>query len=95
MDLGLFIAFVIAFLVISLNTILFVVLSFSLSVLNKCQAIASPSLSSSLANHTVFDFLTKSDKVLTTFFLSAETSYLGSKLPSTSIPKFFEGRSEI
>ena len=56
---------------------------------------ASPSLSSSLANQTVLDFLTSSFKFLTIDFLSLDTSYLGLKSLSTSIPIFFEGRSEI
>ena len=81
--------------VISLNTILLVLSASNFKVLNKCQAIASPSRSSSLASHTVLDFLTKSFKFFTIVFLSDETSYLGLKSFSISIPIFFEGKSEI
>ena len=69
--------------------------SFNFNELKRCQAIASPSLSSSLANHTISDLLAKSFRFLTTVFLSLETSYLGVKSPSTSTPSSFEGKSEM
>ena len=95
MALGFSIAFLIADSVISLNTILLALFSSNFNNLNKCQAIASPSRSSSLANHTVSDLSAKSLRFLTTVFLSFDTSYLGLKSPSTFTPKSFEGKSDI
>ena len=62
---------------------------------NKCHAIASPSLSSSLANQTISAADACFFNCLTTSFLSLEIIYFGLKLLSTSIPISFEGKSEI
>ena len=64
-------------------------------VWKRCQAIASPSLSSSLANQTKSDFFTKDFNSDTIFFLSSVTIYLGLKLLSILTPNSFDGRSEI
>jgi len=61
-------AFKIAFLVISEKTIRFELASLRFSVLDKCQAIASPSRSSSLASHTVSAFFDKLLSSLTSFY---------------------------
>ena len=61
----------------------------------KCQAMASPSRSSSLANQTVSAFFANSLSFLTSGFLSFETSYLGLKSPSTSTPNSLEGKSAM
>ena len=95
MFLGLSIAFFMAFLVISLKTILLVLVSSNFNVLKRCQAMASPSRSSSLASHTVLDFFTKSFKSLTIFFLSSLTIYFGLKSLSILTPSSLDGRSTI
>jgi hypothetical protein len=64
-------------------------------VFAKCQAIASPSLSSSLASQTVFDFLARLFNSLTNFFLSELTMYFAEKSPPTSTPSSLEGRSAM
>jgi hypothetical protein len=61
----------------------------------KCHAIASPSLSSSLANQTISAFFAKAFNFFTTGFLSSEMIYLGLKSPSTSIPNSLDGKSAI
>ena len=61
----------------------------------KCHAIASPSLSSSLANQTFSVSLTYFFKSLMIGFFSVGTTYLGWKLFSTSTPSSLTGRSEI
>ena len=95
MFLGFSIASNIAVLVISLKTILLVLSALSPKVFERCQAIASPSRSSSLASQTVFIFFANDFNSLTTFFLSEETMYLGEKSPSTLTPNSLEGRSAI
>ena len=67
-SLGLFIPFNTAFLVISLKVIRLVFSDFNFNACNKCHDIASPSLSSSVANHTISDFLAKDESSETTFF---------------------------
>ena len=94
-SLGLSIALRIAFLVISLKTILLVFVLSNLRDSYKCQAIASPSLSSSLANQTVSACDACFFNSLTTSFLSFDIIYFGLKLFSKSIPISFLGRSEI
>jgi hypothetical protein len=56
---------------------------------------ASHSRSSSVAIHTLSHLLAMLFNSETTFFLSAETQYLGSKLLAISIHNSFAGRSEI
>ncbi|MNY15569.1 hypothetical protein D3C86_1487900 [compost metagenome] len=74
MSLGLSIAFKIAFLVISWKTILFLFSGFNFNSSAKCQAIASPSRSSSDASQTISAFFTEAFNSATNFFLSADTS---------------------
>ena len=75
--LGCVMAFLIASSVISLKTIRLVLLSSNFNDSCRCQAIASPSLSSSLASQTVWTFLTSLFNFLTISFLSLLTMYLG------------------
>ncbi len=93
--LGTSIALLIAFSVISEKTIRREFSSFKFKLLDKCHAIASPSLSSSLASQTISACLESFFNSLTIFFLSDEIIYLGTKLPSTSTPNSFEGKSDI
>ena len=74
-----------AFLVISLKTILSYSSSFKLSISFKCQAIASPSLSLSVAIYTFEDFFFKVCNSLITFFLSGDGIYVGINPFSLSI----------
>ncbi len=86
-----------ACLVISWNTtrsyllFLFPLTSFNSS--RKCHAIASPSLSGSVASTTVSDSLQAFFNLLIFFLDLSATSYSGAKLFSTSTPSFFVGRS--
>ena len=88
-------AFKIAVLVISWNTILLVLFLSNFNSSARCQEMASPSRSSSLANQTISALLAKVLNLETNAFLSAETSYLGLKPFSTSTPISFEGKSAI
>ena len=60
-----------------------------------CHDIASPSLSGSVARYNVSAFFIASFNFLTTFLLSAETSYVVLKLSSISRPRFFDDKSRI
>ena len=84
---GLSSAFVTADLVISLNTIRLSSLISRPSSCARCHEIASPSLSGSVARKTFSAFLASFFNSLTTSFLSFETTYVGSKLFSTSTPR--------
>ena len=88
-------AFKIADLVISWNTIRLVFSSARSRLSAKCQAMASPSRSSSLANQTISAFWANCFSSFTKLFLSLETIYLGVKSPSTSTPSSLEGKSAI
>ena len=93
--LGFSIAFKIADFVISLNVIRLVFSSLSPNVSYKCQEIASPSRSSSVANHIISAALTCFFKSATNVFLSGVTSYTGLKLllMSTDNPFFARSRT--
>jgi hypothetical protein len=85
----------IAVFVISWNTILGVVLISNFNWFAKCRQIASPSRSSSVAIHV---FSADSESLFnseSTLLLSGETTYLGSKLCSTSIHNSLTGRSTV
>ena len=73
---------------ISLKVILLVLSSFNDNASTKCQEIASPSRSSSVANHTVSAFFANDFNSPTSFFLSEGTLYSGLKSfsISTDIP---------
>ena len=83
----------IALFVISWKTIRFVFSSLRFRAWNRCHAMASPSRSSSDASHTVSAFFARLLSSETTFFLSSEISYTGSKPFSIFIPRFFFSRS--
>ncbi len=66
---------------------------FKSKISDKCQAIASPSRSSSLASITSSAFLAASLNSLTTLVLSLETMYFGAKSCSISILNLLFGKS--
>ena len=88
-------AFKMAGFVISENTILLVWAGFRLSASIKCQLIASPSRSSSVASHTVSAFLARPLSSVTTFLDDGLTSYLGVKSLSMSTLSLPLARSRI
>ena len=71
--------------------------SLSFNCSDKCQAIASPSRSSSLANQTVSAFFASDSLIsLQPLFYPVETEYiLVIKSPSTFIPNSLDGKSAI
>ena len=71
-------------LVISENTMRLVCSGFKPKASTKCQLMASPSRSSSVASHTVSDFLASAFNSLTTFLLEGLTTYFGLKSLSMS-----------
>ena len=77
-------AFKMAGLVISEKTMRLVCSSFKPSASIKCQLIASPSRSSSVASHTVSAFLARDFNSVTTFLDEGLTTYLGVKSLSMS-----------
>ena len=77
-------AFKMAGLVISENTIRLVCSGWSPRASTKCQLMASPSRSSSVASHTVSAFLARDLSSVTTFLEEGLTSYLGAKSLSMS-----------
>ena len=92
---GFCIALRMAFLVISWNTILFVLSSVSPRVSNRCHEMASPSRSSSDASHTVSASFAAFLRSATTFFLSAGITYSGLNPPSTSMLSSLSCRSRM
>ena len=90
---GFSMARVTAVLVISLKVMRLVSFFCSSSVSYKCQEIASPSRSSSVASHTVSAAFANFLSSATTCFLSGLTSYCGVKLASRSIAIPFLARS--
>ena len=99
MFLGLSIPFVTAFFVISLKTTLSIFLSFSNFFSSRysltCQAIASPSLSGSVANIILFDFFATSVISFKYFLEKESTSQIILNLSLGSTDPFFEGKSLI
>jgi len=93
--LGSFIAFCTAVFVISLNVTLVIFFDSSFSIVAKCQAIASPSRSGSVAKYTVFACFASffNDFIRSPFPLIF--IYCGSKSCSISIPIFDFGKSLI
>ena len=91
--------FTTAFLVISLKTTLSIFLSlrsfFSFKNSLTCQAIASPSLSGSVANIIFIESFAISAISLRCFFEKLSTSQIILNLFSGSTDPFFEGRSLI
>ena len=89
----------IAFLVISLKITLFISTSFNLFFSDKneciCHAIASPSLSESVANHRVSPLDIDLLIAWICFFLSSCTSYFIKKSSSGITDPFLFGRSLI
>lgn len=88
-------ALLIAFFVISLNSILQSSLASIPKALARCQEIASPSLSGSVARYTFFDFLARVLISFKTGPLPLMVIYCGSKLLSISTPSLLFGRSII
>ena len=71
-------------LVISENTMRLVWSACNPSASMRCQLMASPSRSSSVASHTISAFFARDFSSVTTFLLEALTSYLGAKSFSMS-----------
>ena len=82
-----------ALLVISWKTMRRTLAGSSLATCIKCQEMASPSRSSSVASQTTSASSAFFLMSLINDFLSSKITYLGSKLFSTSMPKSFWGRS--
>ena len=95
MVLGFSMAFKMAVLVISLNTMRLVFSAFKPKTSNKCQLMASPSRSSSDANHTVSASLAYFFNSATNFFFSSGTSYLGAKPFLTSMAPSPDDKSRM
>ena len=97
--LGLSIPLVTAFFVISLKTTLSIFLSlrtfFSSKYSFTCQAIASPSLSGSVARIILLDFLATSVISFKYFLEKLSTSQIILNFSSGSTEPFFDGRSRI
>ena len=95
MVLGFSIACKIAVFVISLKTMRLVFSSLRPNTSNKCQLMASPSLSSSDANQTVSASLAYFFNSATNFFFSSGTSYLGKNPFLTSMAESPDDKSRM
>ena len=84
-----------AVLVISWNTMRFVIAGSSFSTSNRCHEMASPSRSSSEASHTISAAFTAFFSSATSFSFSFGTSYRGLKLSLISILNAFCFRSRM